>query len=203
MLTTVTFKESYRCFAAGEVVEFRPGLNLIVGDQGCGKSTVLSLLRSGSGGDRYDREEAARRISVGFDGLTNVYSFDFEKDSPRSKSYFEEGQSMAFQVKARFVSHGELNLAIAKMISDAEKKNLTFLLDEPDSNLSPRSVFSLLGMFKKVAARGDQILASVHNPILIEGVPEVLSLEHRRWMKSSEFMEAMRNPEPYKPPKAK
>ncbi len=46
MLKYVRFIQPHRkCFQQGEVISFRPGINLLVGEQGCGKSTLLDLIR--------------------------------------------------------------------------------------------------------------------------------------------------------------
>ncbi len=45
LLSEVRFREDYRCFTAGQVLTFDKGVNLLVGEQGSGKSTLISLLR--------------------------------------------------------------------------------------------------------------------------------------------------------------
>jgi hypothetical protein len=45
LLSEVRFREDYRCFTAGQVLTFVKGVNLLVGEQGTGKSTLISLLR--------------------------------------------------------------------------------------------------------------------------------------------------------------
>lgn len=37
MLKTIIFKKDHRCFKEGETFNFRPGVNLLVGDQDTGK----------------------------------------------------------------------------------------------------------------------------------------------------------------------
>ena len=43
-LNKIKFKEDYRSFLKNFEIEFGTGTNLIVGDQGTGKSSILSLL---------------------------------------------------------------------------------------------------------------------------------------------------------------
>ena len=61
-------------------------------------------------------------------------------------------------------------------------------MDEPDMALSIRSVNKLVKLFKLLIRKQNHIICSVHNPILINGFNEVLSLEHKKWMLGSEFI---------------
>jgi predicted ATPase len=77
---------------------------------------------------------------------------------------------------------------IASLEQEAVKGPYLILFDEPDAGLSPRSAVELLRVLRVVTEHGGQVIASVHSPILMLGVPEVLSLEHRRWMPGREFL---------------
>jgi predicted ATPase len=122
--------------------------------------------------------------------------FDFEKQNPRVKSYLEDGfGAFAFQMNAHFKSHGEtinalLTGLLERVEKDRKRAKLLVLLDEPDMALSPRSAAELARTFQKIAAAGHQVLAAVHNPIVISSQPEVFSVEHRRWMTPAEFFGA-------------
>lgn len=60
-------------------------------------------------------------------------------------------------------------------------------MDEPDMALSIRSCHKLVALLKKLGKK-QQIVAAVHNPIVIGGFPEVYSTEHCRWMPLEEFI---------------
>lgn len=75
---TVSFERDMIPFKEGEVFEFRKGVNLLVGDQGCGKSTIIHVMM-------YEDSE--------YDGVANIkrspfrgdYVFlDTEKHNPRN-----------------------------------------------------------------------------------------------------------------------
>jgi predicted ATPase len=154
MIRKLTFGNKYRCFDAGFSVELRQGLNLLVGDQGCGKSTILD----------------------GLSGLHSQAGLVVEKDEGTKSKHFD-----FVQVNVLFASHGQ---AVVAMLADLCKSVIsdphTFLLDEPDTGLSVRSCRAVSKFLKMLCARGHQVIASVHNPIVILAATEVYSVEHRK-----------------------
>jgi predicted ATPase len=196
MLSSLTFAKDFRCFKASERIDFHAGVNLLVGDQGAGKSSLLSILR-GFGGDAMalgpmSVAEARQTVKVAATGERfKSFGFDFEKENPRTlPGIAEKGAGgMFFQVGSFFRSHGEtVKSIIASLEQEAVKGPYLILFDEPDAGLSPRSAVELLRVLRVVTEHGGQVIASVHSPILMLGVPEVLSLEHRRWMPGREFL---------------
>ena len=66
-------------------------------------------------------------------------------------------------------------------------KPTLLLIDEPDMALSIRSIYQLHQLLTEVP---NQSICSAHNPLLIELVGEVLSVEHGRCMSSVEFIQS-------------
>jgi predicted ATPase len=77
--------------------------------------------------------------------------------------------------------------ALATVVSEAEGRTL-LLLDEPDMALSIRSVHRLAALLQRAADDGHQVIAAVHNPIVIASQPRVLSLEDGMWLSSERFI---------------
>lgn len=181
MLKSITFKKDWRCFKAGDQIDLRPGINLLVGDQGSGKSSILQILRDVAiTGDKRMRDMVELKPS----GVRlPVAYYDTEKNNPRILPSMQENLGI-FQVQAHFLSHGQVMLPVL----DAMPRKGLLLVDEPDTALSPRSVLDLLKLLRNREALGMQLLVACHNPWLIEALDEVLSLEHRRWIKSAEFL---------------
>lgn len=182
MLEQIEFKQDHRCFKTGETFDFRRGVNLIVGDQGTGKTTIMKAFT----------DKLTDIISVK-GSPCSWYHFDFEKDNPRKRGYIKTG----FDVASRFSSHGESNLAILNMLTiskDLNKNPSIILADEADMALSIRSCYKLVSLFKELVNKGHQVVAVVHNVIVIESFEEVLSMEHKRWMSSKEFIESQKTP---------
>jgi len=180
-----TFLTDYRVFKKGLRINFVPGINLLVGDQGCGKSSLLGLIMKIA---KEGLDSDARKIVKLSVTKSDFMAFDFEKDNPRIKGTFEH----AFQIVSRFASHGEVANLMINEISKA--KAAVIAMDEPDASLSPRSCYALYDLMKDTVRRGCQIVASVHNPILIASAPEVFSLEHLKWMEGAAFLETQKSP---------
>lgn len=185
MLKSIKFKTDYRCFKKDTEFTFsspeprfkKSGLNLIVGDNGCGKSTLLELLIN------RQLEKREEILDYVVDEQSKIYLLDFERQNPRKSSRIEH----AYEAAMLFISHGESNNHLISTINKIEKGSI-ILLDEPDMSLSIRSINNLYKTLKE-NARTKQIICSVHNPLLISYVDEVLSLEHGRWINSQEFIE--------------
>lgn len=187
-LFSLRFTAPWRCFKPGQEFMFRQGLNLMVGEQGCGKSSILQAIQLFSEG-KLDKAKLIR--GEGFPkSRLKYYSFDFEKTNPRTQGYYTD--NIRFEIASQFASHGQSNRQILKMIGGEQG---VCLADEPDMALSPRSALWLRKKFLSLAA-GAHVIAAVHNPWVIEGVPEVLSVEHGRWMSSAEFLESHRKDQP-------
>lgn len=179
MLESVVFKNKFRIFAKGEKFEFKPGINLLTGDQGSGKSSLLFLLSQ-------NRKDTVQINTVGNKAVESR-SFDFEKDNPRLQSLTGGESEYNSRIRLMFSSHGE---SVNAVINAAKqwKAPLVILMDEPDMALSPRSIKKLVETYRSLADAGMQIIAAVHNPIIIGSVEQVLSLEHRKWMLAKEFL---------------
>lgn len=177
MLHSLTFKKDYRCFKSGEYLPFQPGINLLVGDQGSGKSTVFQLIRNLGKNEEIVTAKVDR---------IQMFSFDFEHDNPRIATVFNEKVNYGVQAAMLFSSHGQTVNALLKFIQ--EKKDCLVLLDEPDLSLSIRSCIKLMDVFREAASHGCQIIATVHNMATIKEMPDCLSLEHRKWMSSDDFI---------------
>ena len=180
MIKTLRFKTDWRCFKADELFEFRPGVNLLVGDQGSGKSSLITIFKW----TIQSRDEAKRLAEIKGDQIL-LRIFDFEADNPRVRGYIKHAADVAM----RFQAHGDCVLAVFDVIKD-ESTRKAFILDEPDMALSVRSIYKVITTLQKTC---HQVIAAVHNPLLIQAFPEVLSLEHRRWMASEEFLESQKS----------
>ncbi len=177
-LKSIKFKEDHYSFKKGDEFEFRPGVNLLVGDQGVGKSTLLQLLTN----------PCSLGLVTEFDISPCDYSYhDAEKMSARIKDPNpNDSDNYVSGIMSRFVSHGEYQLNFIDSIPKFE--DTLILLDEVDMGLSIRSIYKLVRNLKKSIKCNNQILIATHHPLLMESFDVVLSIEHKTWMKSDSFI---------------
>ncbi|MEM7487262.1 MAG: ABC transporter ATP-binding protein [Bacteroidota bacterium] len=163
-------------------------ITLLVGDQGCGKSSVLELLSSNQSID-------LELTVLGQKGVDTRF-FDFEKDNPRIKNpelYTEpngisKGIGYGGALATRFESHGQV-LSDFSVRGLEVLKNCIVFFDEPESSLSVRNQFKLITNAKKAVDKKCQLIFATHCIPLIESQEFVYSMEHLKWMKSIEFLQ--------------
>lgn len=170
--------------------EFECGdVNLLVGNQGCGKSTFLTMLQKNHPGLEITISEYTKANGV------NSFFFNSELDNPRVKDpeLFTTpggesvGIGMGGALASRFMSHGEvLESFVINPLNKAE--NCVVILDEPESGLSITNQFRLIQAIKKAVKNGCQIFIATHCYPLIKEF-DVISLEHYEKMSGSEFIE--------------
>lgn len=187
MVKSVEFLKDWRCFKQGDKIELSPGINLLTGDQGCGKSSLLLMLKN----DGFLLNDKIAVVDAP-EGTASFY-LDFEKGSIRDMDInvaAHRGISVGAVLGSMFVSHGE---AVNIMLQNMPKQlGAVMLNDEPDMALSMRSIRNLYQLFvEHVNEYQQQIIVSCHNPYLMELVGELYSLEHRRTMPYTEFKQLM------------
>lgn len=193
MLKSVKFTGKWRCFDKGFGITFRAGVNLLVGDQGTGKSSLFQAIQA-HGFTKTKNRKLPRKDDVPIELVSegkplDALAFDFEHDNFRTKSTLDV--CVSFHVASKFSSHGEMVKAMMAQWEDV-KEPVFVLLDEPDMALSIRSCYRLAQSFKHVAEQGGQVVATAHNPVVIAEFEKVYSLEHQQWMSGLEFIETQR-----------
>jgi len=163
-------------------------VNLFVGDQGVGKSTILNMLFKNDKGLKIDLSEKLKNSQV------NSYYFDSEKNNPRvnhpelytNPNGTNKGIGFGGALKSRFKSHGEVLRSF--IIEPLEKaKNSVILLDEPESGLSLTNQYKLVKLINKAVNNGCQFFIATHCLPLIQSF-NVISLEHNKIMNGNDFI---------------
>lgn len=185
MIKSIEIKEDYICFFAKEKYEFKP-VTLLVGDQGCGKSTMLEILRRLADGK--DKDCFKLDFTEGHPEMNCMY-FDTEKGNPAIQDANpNDGNDMLYKMQARMMSsHGETLLPILEYIQNFE--DTIILLDEPETALSLRSQYKMIEIFKECVNRGCQVIVATHNLEFMRAFPDgVLSLEHKKYVTPEQFV---------------
>ena len=156
-------------------VKFRPGLNVIVGENGSGKSSLLELLM---GPDGKTCEKNASQVEFRF--------LDTEKPNPRIKSNLEYSKNIGYMIHSRFKSHGQ---AMGPIIQASEDfKDILLFIDEPEAGLSLSNQKRSLQAFEKAIENNCQILLTTHSYVTIKSVPEVFSMDDKVWLSSKDYL---------------
>ncbi len=185
------FNEDFRCYKAGDEIEFKAGINLIVGEQGCGKSSLFEAIIKNWG-----------ILTVDYDHDSDYLFFDTESMNPRLEDSFrahrdfksvtefekakDESLINRFALELNVKSHGQAMLPLALAHNKAKRK--TIFIDEPEAGLSIRSQYKVLAHYKELS-KNNQLVIATHSPIFMQEVGQVLSLEHREWMSSEKFID--------------
>jgi predicted ATPase len=172
-----------------EELELGPGLTVLMGENGSGKSTVVEMLaeacglnpQGGSVMGRYrtrDSEpglgqhlivERGLRVSVWSyflraDTMHGLYGY-LEDNPGRSPEHFHE------------LSHGE---GFLEILRTRVNQPGFYLMDEPDAPLSFTSCLGLAALLHDLAQAGSQLIVATHSPILA-AVPGASILELGPW----------------------
>lgn len=175
-----------------ESLEFNREVTFLVGENGAGKSTLLESIMY-----RYEErdEDEPGMLYDGVEGLksyANVLPEHIrlvEERKPwkhfffRAESFFTHATELDLQAQRELrrygkiyaynsyggrslleQSHGESFLSAFLNYAD---KNTLFILDEPESALSPQRQLSLLVRIHELAQQGCQLIISTHSPILM------------------------------------
>jgi predicted ATPase len=190
----IVFNKDFRCYKAGEMFEFKAGINLLVGNQGCGKSSmfysIMNWQESGIAMD-YNPESSYRFLDTEKMNPRLADSFKAHQDFKSVNEYQKAESDAVIQRLGNGYneqSHGQVMLPL---LLTKKEKGLTYFIDEPEAGLSIRSQYELLKHIKEVG-KDTQLIIATHSLVLIQEIGEVLSLEHKRWMPSQEFIESQK-----------
>jgi predicted ATPase len=136
-------------------LSFNPGLTLLIGPNGTGKSTILQAIAECPD---------CRRIE---EGPTEYRLFDTETMNPRlARGPAGNYTNMVLRTRALFSSHGEI-------LQDAFRTlrippGTCLLLDEPESGQDFAHVLALRAAMDRAVARGIQVICSTHQVLFWE-----------------------------------
>lgn len=174
-------------------IEFKEGINLIVGDNGSGKTTLAHIIaKFVSGDDKKLREEGVEIDMVNLT-VNNLCGWDFEKDNPTvnekmrpnpddSKNFMSQTLSL---MSTNQESHGETNKGILDAFEGV--KGYLIIFDEPDSGLSLFAQYKYWNKLKTLAENNQVILIS-HSKVFIEEAEEVFDLSSKKWTNSKKYL---------------
>jgi predicted ATPase len=199
----------FTLFKKGLKIDFREGMNVIVGENGSGKTTLFHLLKGYSGkpidnmglfmNEEYeDEEDYFQKYQKNYKGelkvegtlnYRNAVYFDAEQDNPvvaipkmvnpMSKDFVALTAQLWF---AQEESHGESMLPVLNYILK-NAKNCVIFMDEPETALSLKNQFWLVKeMIESTVTNKNQIIISTHALGIIQHFPQIFDMEAREWV---------------------
>jgi predicted ATPase len=182
----------------GLTLKFEKPVTIFAGENGSGKSTLLESLAVAcefprQGGTvsnairkTYGTNYAGDEIEINADNLELSSHMKLSWKLKTRKGYFLRAEYMtetlaqhSMSKKYLSCSHGEGIIEIAR---DFFKEGI-FILDEPETALSPTSQLALLGIIAENAKKyNSQYIVVTHSPILM-GIPE----SDFRWIADGKF----------------
>ncbi len=205
----------FTLFKKGLQIDFREGVNVVVGDNGSGKSTLFKLIKAyaGKAPDRltlafgnYNSEEEYLKYhkdnyrgELQIDGeidYRNSVFFDAEEDNPLvaipKMMTPSNTPIMASQLwDAAEESHGESMLPILEYLLTKAKDRILFF-DEPETALSLRNqIWLSKALVESAENNHNQIVISTHALAVIQQFDEVFDMETRKWVNRETYVNDM------------
>lgn len=195
-LKKIKYKKDVVPFTKGYTIEFNAPCTFLVGENGCGKSTILDTIREHfkiadqTYLKRHDLKDCA---GITVEGKPKVCYYDAHADNLKYSSVFGDdiGMQMAQQRNSSGISS---LLTLKKKLEDWKIKDSIILLDEPCRGLSIKNQYKLLRFLIHLTTNGNQLICSTHSEAfmelnLLEDVFKLYSVEHGRYRKYQELMD--------------
>lgn len=161
----------------GEIA-FTNAVTFFVGENGSGKSTLLDGIAAQMGfnleGGSKNFRFSTRHKSAALEDLIVVSKSSYPKDSFyfKAESFFNaatyiEETGVGHNYGDRSLhdqSHGERFLSLIK---NRFRGNGLYLLDEPESALSPQSQLAFLAVMSNLVEHNSQFIIATHSPIIL------------------------------------
>ncbi|MCT4632472.1 MAG: AAA family ATPase [Firmicutes bacterium] len=196
-----------------EELSFENQVTFIVGENGSGKSTLLEAIAVKAG---YNGEGGSKNFNFSTkETISNLESYiTLARSSHEKDGFFLRAESfynVASQVddlglnldgyggkSLHEQSHGESFLSL---ISNRFRGNGLYLLDEPESALSPLRQLTLLAEINRLVKKNSQLIIATHSPILLaypnaiiyqiseEGIEQVEYKESDNYILTKQFLD--------------
>jgi predicted ATPase len=172
-------------------LELTPGITILAGENGSGKSTVIELLAESYGLNPQggsilapqarvrDSEPHAgdRLLAERGIGGRSAWSYFLRADTMHSLyTYLEEHHGKRPE-RFHELSHGQ---GFLEILQTRVNQRGFYLMDEPDAPLSFVSCLSLVSLLHQLAEEGSQAVVATHSPV-VAAVPGARILELGEW----------------------
>ena len=177
-----------------EGLELRPGITILVGENGSGKSTVVEMLAEAYGLDPQggsllasSRPPRVRPTEPGADDQLFVergpagraaWAYFLRADTMHSLyTFLEQHPGRGRNERLHELSHGQ---GFLEILRTRVNQRGFYLMDEPDSPLSFVASLGLVALLHDLAVEQSQVVVATHSPI-VAAVPGAHVLELGEW----------------------
>jgi predicted ATPase len=170
-----------------EGLELPPGVTLLVGENGTGKSTIVEAVAmafglSPEGGSR--NSQHSTRVSesdlwrwIRLERSAGAPRWGFFLRAETMHGYYSHIEEIGGAPAFHELSHGESFLTLLRTSFDSPG---LYCLDEPEAALSFSAQIALVATMHELAAGGAQLLCATHSPLLA-ALPGATILEVGSW----------------------
>lgn len=160
-LSVVSTEMQQRVRGVSHDFTFTPGLNVIIGGNGTGKTTLFNLLMNG------DQSNKDGHTKIVYDLGTKILGYRSceEGRMKRDADIGYDPYRMAAYSDSLYKSNGE---GLWRMVEGIRHlpDGITFMIDEPETALDVKRILELKKILRKESKRL-QIIIATHNPILM------------------------------------
>ncbi len=203
LLDKIRFKEAIITIPKDFELEFKSKITLLVGDNGCGKSTILDAIRSHfeiADPSYMKRDYRSLEVSPEIAKESVMYFDSHAMDKKFSGTF---GDDMNLQLKTMRLSSGQglLTQMIERGFFKAKKK--VIILDEPCRGLSLKKQYLLFeGFMQSCMINDNQLILSTHSEVFMRLAKldpcihyscSLFSVEAMRYMTYEEFIESQKS----------
>ncbi len=138
-----------------DTIHFFPGVNVLVGPNGSGKTTVLQAIHT------------CERCRKTTDAEGAIHYFNSETMNPHTvKGPVGNMLQMLLRTRGIFSSHGEIMKAA--LVSLPVRKGDIVLIDEPEAGQDVAGIQRICKGFERLAANNVQVIAASHHPLFLQ-----------------------------------
>lgn len=180
-------------------LELGPGVTLLVGENGTGKSTIVEAVamafglspEGGSAGAQHSSRASESDLWQWIDLQRSAgaprWGFFLRAETMHGfYSYLEANPSATYEQRFHELSHGESFLELLRTRFNSPG---LYCLDEPEAAMSFSAQLALMGTMHDLVESGAQLLCATHSPLLA-ALPGATILELGPWgMRSAEYEE--------------
>lgn len=162
--------------ASMERLEFHPEVTFFVGENGCGKSTLVEAIAIQAG---FNREGGTKNFKSSHrPSESSLHSvMRLARGTRRERRGFFLRAETMFNVSTEAEQYGEYGWELLHEMSHGEAflwvalnrfgSGGLYILDEPESALSPQRQLAFLRRMHELVRAGSQFIVSTHSPLLM------------------------------------